>query len=342
MDPNTLLKFITSIKPDESLMLLRFPREQKIYGYIGKTTRSASSNLKGVVFAPFNNREKPYILTPTKTHVFKALSFTPSEKSTVNFQENFQAYATHFQAFSKAIHRDAFKKLVLSRSLLVSENIGLSASFLSACAAYPNACCYLWYSSDTGYWLGASPEVLVEQIDRQISTYALAATKSVEDTSPWTAKEKEEQAFVTQYILELLETAGLNPVASKTIEAKAGNLKHLKTVITATLTPKTTALSIAKQLHPTPAVAGLPKKEAIDFILKNEGYDRKFYTGYFGLLQQNTARLFVNLRCLQYVQHKTYIYVGGGLTKDSELSSEWQETQNKSKTMLDILQLKAD
>ena len=93
-------------------------------------------------------------------------------------------------------------------------------------------------------------------------------------------------------------------------------------------------------LHPTPAVCGLPMKAAKDFIIKNEGYNREFYTGFLGALnfENEKTELFVNLRCMQYVENKKLaLYVGGGITKDSNATLEWDETENKTKTMLDVL-----
>ena len=58
---------------------------------------------------------------------------------------------------------------------------------------------------------------------------------------------------------------------------KAGNLAHLKAVVSGNLSSQFTALDLVNTLHPTPAVCGLPKESAIDFILKNEGYDRSYY-----------------------------------------------------------------
>ena len=40
--------------------------------------------------------------------------------------------------------------------------------------------------------------------------------------------------------------------------------------------------ALVEELHPTPAVGGLPKAAAVDYILKQEGYDRSYYTGYLG------------------------------------------------------------
>ncbi len=91
-------------------------------------------------------------------------------------------------------------------------------------------------------------------------------------------------------------------------------------------------------MHPTPAVAGYPKQKAIDFILENENYNREFYTGYFGFINKDkSSKLFVNLRCMQIEKKKLSVYVGGGITKDSNPLNEWQETEDKSKTLLSVL-----
>jgi isochorismate synthase len=91
-------------------------------------------------------------------------------------------------------------------------------------------------------------------------------------------------------------------------------------------------------LHPTPAVCGLPKESAKEFILENEGYDRSFYTGFLGELSvENRSNLFVNLRCMQVKDATYYIYIGGGITSASVPEKEWEETVAKSKVMLRVL-----
>ena len=89
-----------------------------------------------------------------------------------------------------------------------------------------------------------------------------------------------------------------------------------------------------KKLHPTPAVCGLPKKEAFEFIQENEGYDRGFYAGYLGIdSQRRTKEYFVNLRSAEFCQNQIKIYVGGGVTAESNPQKEWEETELKSGTI---------
>jgi isochorismate synthase len=95
-----------------------------------------------------------------------------------------------------------------------------------------------------------------------------------------------------------------------------------------------------KDLHPTPAVCGVPKSEALNFIIANENYTRTYYTGYFGELNiQNASELFVNLRCMQFIKNKSQleIYVGGGITAQSNSEKEYEETVSKAQIMKRIL-----
>lgn len=112
-------------------------------------------------------------------------------------------------------------------------------------------------------------------------------------------------------------------------------------------------------MHPTPAVCGLPKDISKAFILKNENYNREFYTGFLGELNikerksrnvnrhniendayasvKNVSNLYVNLRCMQLVNNHAIVYIGGGITKDSIPEKEWEETVSKSQVIKSIL-----
>ena len=94
---------------------------------------------------------------------------------------------------------------------------------------------------------------------------------------------------------------------------------------------------LLKHLHPTPAVAGLPKKVAQQYIAAAESHERKLYTGIIGRATEGAQKLFVNLRCGSVIDQHLYCYVGGGFTPDSVAELEWEETENKSQTLLRLL-----
>jgi isochorismate synthase len=49
------------------------------------------------------------------------------------------------------------------------------------------------------------------------------------------------------------------------------------------------------------------------------------------------SSLFVNLRCMQLAGRFAHLYVGGGITAESDPHSEWRETEMKAETMLSVL-----
>lgn len=199
---------------------------------------------------------------------------------------------------------------------------------------------YLFLHPDLGLWCGATPEVLISVQDRDFSTMALAGTRWQQNNHfpEWTQKEYEEHQWVVQEILKALE-----PVASVRHGAfydhQAGAMQHLRTDIIGSLNDSSTVVDLARSLHPTPAVCGYPKNTAFDFIHNYEGYNRLLYTGYLGLIdpEKNSADFYVNLRCLRYSSKRFYLYVGGGITADSNPEIEWQETQRKMTTMGQVI-----
>lgn len=192
---------------------------------------------------------------------------------------------------------------------------------------------------------------------------SVAGTKKAEKTEPpvWTSKEIDEQQIVTDAIEAALEGKVEHLRITEVRNYRAGNLWHLKTDISGVISTGTTSSlkNIVVSLHPTPAVCGLPKEGAKNFILAHEHYDREFYSGFLGELnlkskktrsanrrnKENQAynvvkketNLFVNLRCMRLSKSLASLFVGGGIVKDSNSESEWEETQHKSQTMLRVL-----
>ena len=93
------------------------------------------------------------------------------------------------------------------------------------------AFCYLFYHPEEGFWMGASPETLLEISDKNVTTMALAGTKKREN-SEWGNKEIIEQEIVKKEIIKNLHPFCENVKAEGPVTIKAGEIDHLKTVIT--------------------------------------------------------------------------------------------------------------
>ncbi|MCA1745901.1 MAG: chorismate-binding protein, partial [Bacteroidales bacterium] len=61
------------------------------------------------------------------------------------------------------------------------------------------------------------------------------------------------------------------------------------------------------------------------------------YGGFLGPVAQGAIDLYVNIRCMMVAPTHSTIFVGGGLTRQSDLHSEWNETILKSKTLLSVI-----
>lgn len=249
-------------------------------------------------------------------------------------------YLTHIKKYKKIFQQGNLTKAVYSRikdfsSIPISN---LVYTFLNMEAAHTDAFCYLFHLPYHGTWLGASPEQFLSYQNGIAKTVALAGTQSAEQkNTAWGDKEKEEQAYVSQFIVDRLKQFNLKLLnESKTDTINAGSVQHLKTDFEFSLSDNM-VIPFLNTLHPTPAVAGCPQTNAIDLILETEIHDRQYYTGYLGFINGSDALdLYVNLRCAKITAPRTLAFVGGGITEDSDPLAEWQETENKSKTIGDL------
>ncbi|HLS31380.1 MAG TPA: isochorismate synthase [Flavobacteriaceae bacterium] len=309
----------------------------------------------GFVMAPFDLKAQKSVLIPAEN----ATVLRAKINRTDDFIDENLHRPLHDENNDKLKHIDLvkrgiqniqegkFQKVVLSRKLIADKRSTIIAVFKRLLHHYPTAFAYCWYHPKIGLWMGATPETLVKIEDHLLKTMALASTKAVNGTNPpeWTSKEIEEHQYVIDFIEDTLKDNVRDLKIGKVGNIQAGKLWHLKCDISGEMKSVENLKMILEDIHPTPAVCGMPKEAAKNFILKEENYNREFYTGFLGELnlksnQQNTTNLtelYVNLRCMQIKEKNCEIYVGGGIVKDSDPISEWQETVNKSRTMLDMI-----
>lgn len=323
----------------------------------------------GFIFTPFKHNENPLFIPESESlkAVLSNFEFVKSfPKSLQNITEvhGENAKSAHINLVTlgkQAIQKTDLKKVVLSRKEIQETGFTSVEIFQNLLSLYPNAFVYIWNHPESGTWIGATPETLLRTERTKFITMALAGTRSLQDfaENSWTQKEVDEQQIVTDSITTSLKELGYSKevlIISGTYTSEAGNLLHLRTDISGKFKNTSAEIgTILKALHPTPAICGLPKIAAYKFIIDHENYDREYYTGYLGPLNMTTevkrssrtrnqenqayssirkdSSIFVNLRCLKYDEGNVVIYVGGGVTKDSDPESEWLETVNKSRTM---------
>lgn len=255
------------------------------------------------------------------------------------YRKAFATCKTHLEAGDVS-------KIVLSRSLQLEMDSALDPTerfnlFISACHHYPHSYVAL-IDQGCSAWLIATPEVLLEERHGALRTMALAATMSIEEgrhltPSEWSAKNREEQRVVADYIASRLDALGIPFETSEVHPKVAGQLVHLCTDFS--MAPTSAIGPIVSALHPTPAVCGLPTERAAELLAGIEQHDRIYYAGFSGPVGLKAGtHLYVTLRCMQLCGAEAHLYAGGGLLAASDCESEWVETQRKLKTMLHVLQ----
>lgn len=254
-------------------------------------------------------------------------------------QEKQDKYEAKISKVIQFIKNENLKKLVISRRKILhyqdipeSGNISLTKTFLNLCENYPNAFTY-FFNKDGQCWLGAFSEVLgkFNKKTSQFETMSLAGTLPVNET--WTEKEIEEQKPVSDYILNILKNYSENIHQSETYDHNSGNIKHLRTDFKAKI-ERENLENLISELHPTPAVCGIPKDFCRKAIQHFENYNRELYAGYIRIENDDEIIYQVNLRCAQLAQNCAFIYVGGGITTQSNPEKEWRETELKSEAIL--------
>ena len=153
--------------------------------------------------------------------------------------------------------------------------------------------------------------------------------------------------MVSRYIINCFKKIRLREyeeVGPKTVQA--GNLLHLKTtyaVNTIDTNFDELATVMLNLLHPTSAVAGMPKESAMDFLNQFEKLNREFFSGFLGPVNlENSTNLFVNLRCMQLLDNQARLYAGAGVVAGSNPQQEKIETDWKLQAMLDVITGKSD
>jgi isochorismate synthase len=362
---NSQLPFVGYRHPNDSCLKAILQQDSAIHA-VNDFTES------GFVFSPFDSAQDTILFPLEQSRTISCEYLFSSEISIIqdlaskrkDYNNSENAYEQHFKLVEKGIkatNDGSFEKVVLSRveAVPISEETPIEI-FESLLKTYPTAFVYVWYHPEIGLWLGATPETLLNVEGQRFKTMSLAGTKKYDDSTeaPWGTKEIHEQQIVTDFIVNNLADFVKNIHVTDPMTIKAGQLLHLQSKISGIL--KSGQLkSVLETLHPTPAICGLPKAEAKNFILENENYNREFYTGFLGELNIKTSKsrntnrrnvennaystvktaseLFVNLRCMQLKNKQALVYVGGGVTKDSNPELEWEETVNKTQTMMSVL-----
>jgi isochorismate synthase len=248
-------------------------------------------------------------------------------------------YEAHVRTALSAIARGELEKVVTARRAAIATGVDLVAEDVLAALPEAGATRFLVRVGGTTF-VGATPERLFRKRGRQLATEALAGTRasageSAERVLLASDKDHDEHAPVRRAIVTSLEAVGARVRAETTPRIKrVANLVHLRTAITAELPAELDAAGLLAALHPTPAVAGSPAREALAWIARHEA-PRGWYAGPLGWVDaRGDAELLVALRAAVVRGARAWIYAGGGIIAGSDPASEYAETELKMTPLL--------
>ncbi|MBK98932.1 MAG: isochorismate synthase [Balneola sp.] len=253
----------------------------------------------------------------------------------------------------KAIDVNDLKKVVLARKVTQSHLLKPKAADVISNLEqlYPDCFVFCVNPEGKSYFIGATPERLARFTPTQVQTESLAGStkrgktyKEDDDLAGKLLNSKKDR-LEHQIVIEAIEedlvpySEHLEHSNSPRVK-KLPNVQHLYTPISAVFKKGISRTKVLKNLHPTPAVGGFPRKKALDFIEKEESFTRGWYASPIGwITSHGTGEFYVGIRSGLIEQDAAHFYAGCGIVKDSDPEKEWLETELKLKPMVDAVRM---
>lgn len=250
-----------------------------------------------------------------------------------------------------AIRRGELAKVVLARAVEVSgpEPVSAERALRRLAEDYPG-CTLFAFGYGDAVFLGATPERLVRLRGGRVETMALAGSirrgatpeedAALADTLLASAKDRQEHAVVVNEIraaLAPLCRALAIPEEPSLLSVR--NVHHLATPVVGELAGDHTVLELVERLHPTPAVGGAPRANALAFIRAHEPVDRGWYAGPVGWVgRAGEGEFAVALRSGLIRGRRARLYAGCGILADSDPDAEYAESELKLQPLLRALE----
>ncbi|MCG9728996.1 isochorismate synthase [Shewanella sp. Isolate13] len=241
-------------------------------------------------------------------------------------------------------------KVVLSRLTQLEINEEVDPWMLLACwqGRNPNSFQFGFQFSPESTFISCTPERLYRRRQRELFTEALAGTtvrglnqeedKALAQALLDDSKNSHENQLVRQHIVDVLNPLSNYVGADETPTVfKLSHIQHLHRSIRAELKAGVSDFQVIQALHPTPAVGGLPKESAMNFIRQQEGYARGWYAGACGYFNKYESEFAVAIRSALIEPGRINLFAGAGIVAGSEADKEWTELENKLTTILSIL-----
>lgn len=260
-------------------------------------------------------------------------------------------YSNAVEQALEAIGGGAYEKIVLARGVeLEADRPWQPLNALNRLRERFGGCFTFSFSGgDARSFIGATPERLLQMRDGRLLTEAIAGSAPRGATAGEDAKygrgllhsdkDLHEHICVRDSILRRLQMVGVDGRAESQPQLlPLANVQHLRTRIEADVGDSVHLLDILAEMHPTPAVGGSPREEAVPHIARLEQIERSLYAGVVGWFNHlNEGEMVVGIRSALIEDKLARLYAGAGIVKGSTPEKEKRETELKLKAILDVL-----
>ncbi len=246
-----------------------------------------------------------------------------------------------------AIRAGSVEKVVLARALDVVAPAVLDPRAVAARLAARFPSCFTFVCDGL---VGASPELLVRRIGRHAESLVLAGTvrrgespdedATLERELLESAKDAVEHRIAADSVRDVFGAVAADMVSDGSPQLlRLANVTHLATHVEAWLAPEPpSALELAARLHPTAAVGGTPRAEALAMIGALEAAPRGRYAGPVGWVDaRGDGEFAIALRCAQLDGDTARLWAGAGIVAQSDPEAEVAETTAKFDAVLSAL-----
>lgn len=246
-----------------------------------------------------------------------------------------------------AIRGGELDKVVLARALDVTAPALLDPRAVAARLAVRFPSCFTFVCDGL---VGASPELLVRRLGRHAESLVLAGTvrrggtaeedAALERELLASSKDAVEHRIAADSVREVFGAVAADMVSDGTPQLlRLANVTHLATHLEAWLSADPpSALELAARLHPTAAVGGTPRPEALTMIAALEAAPRGRYAGPVGWVDvRGDGEFAIALRCAQLSGDTARLWAGAGIVAESDPDSEVAETAAKFDAVLSAL-----
>lgn len=216
----------------------------------------------------------------------------------------------------------------------------------------PSPYMFYFYSNDIEI-SGASPETLVKLENNKLYTFPLAGTRK-------RGKDEEEDLELEKELLadekelaehNMLVDLGRNDIGKiseinsvkvdkyMSIE-KFSHVMHIGSTVSGTLRSDKDALDAIDSILPAGTLSGAPKLRACEIINELEGNKRGIYGGAIGYIDfTGNLDMCISIRLAFAKNGKVFVRSGAGIVADSVPENEYEECINKSKAVINALNI---